>query len=56
MRTYIWNLIYSTNESFHRKKLMDLDNRFVVAKEEGEGVGRTGNLELIDANYCLGNG
>ena len=36
------------------KKSMDLENRLVVAK--GEGVGWTGNLGLIDANYCLWNG
>ena len=35
------------------KKLTDLENRLVVAKKEGEGVGRTGNLGLIDANYCI---
>ena len=35
------------------KKLMDLENRLVVAKGEGDGLGRTGNLGLIDANYCL---
>ena len=33
------------------EKLMDLENRLVVAKEEGEGVGWTGNQGLIDANY-----
>ena len=38
------------------KKLMDLENRLVVAKGEGEGVGWTGNLGLIDANYGLWNG
>ena len=38
------------------RKLMDLENRLVVAKGEGEGVGGTGNLGLIDANYCLWNG
>ena len=38
------------------KELMDLENRLVVAKGEGEGVGWTGNLGLIDANYCLWNG
>ena len=26
------------------KKLKDLENRLVVAKEEGEGMGWTGNL------------
>ena len=35
------------------KKLMDLENRLVVAKGEGEGVEWTGNLGLIDAKYCL---
>ena len=38
------------------KKLMDLENRLVVAKQEGEGVGWTGNWGLIDANYCLWKG
>ena len=32
------------------KKLMDLENRLVVAKVEGVGVGSTGNLGLTDAN------
>jgi len=35
------------------KKIMDLENRLVVTKEEGEGVEGIGNLGLIDANYCL---
>ena len=38
------------------KKFMDLENRLVVAKKEGEGVGQTGNLGLTDAHYCLRNG
>ena len=38
------------------QKIMDLENRLVVAKGEGEGVGWTGNLGLIDVNYCLWNG
>jgi len=35
-----------------------LENRLVVAKgeEEGEGVGWTGSLGLIDVNYCLWDG
>ena len=54
--TYICSLIYGTNEHFHReKKLMDLENRLVVAKMEEEGVGWTGNLGLIDANYFIWN-
>ena len=38
------------------KKIMDMENTLVVAKGEGEGMGWTGNLGLIDANYCLWNG
>ena len=38
------------------EKLMDLENRLMVAKGEGEGVGWTGSLRLIDVNYCLWNG
>ena len=41
---------------YTEKKLMDLENRLVVAKGEEEGVGWTGNWELMDANYCLWNG
>ena len=37
------------------KKIMDLENRLVVAKGEREGVGWTVNWGLIEANYCLGN-
>ena len=38
------------------KKIMDLQNRFVVAKGEGEGVRWLGSWRLIDTNYCLWNG
>ena len=38
------------------KKLMDLENRLVVAKREGEEVGGTGSLGLIHVNYCLWSG
>ena len=38
------------------KKIMDLENRLVVAKGEGEGVGWMGCLGFIDMNYCLPNG
>ena len=37
------------------KKIMNTENRLVVAKGEGEGVGWTGNLGLMDVNYCLSN-
>ena len=36
------------------KKLVDLENRLVVAL--WEGVVWTGNLGLIDANYCIWSG
>ena len=38
------------------KKIMDLENRLVVAKGEGKGVGWIGSLWLIDANYCIWSG
>ena len=38
------------------KKIMDLENRFVVAKGEREGVGWIGSLGLIDAECCLQDG
>ena len=38
------------------KKIMDLENRLVVAKGEGEGGGWLGSLGLIDTNYCLWSG
>ena len=33
------------------KKIMDLQNRLVVAKEEWEGMGWMWSLGLIDADY-----
>ena len=38
------------------KKIMDLENRLVVAKGKGERVGQVGNLGLIVADYYLWNG
>ncbi len=38
------------------KKIMDLENRLIVAKGEGEGVRGTGSLGFRDADYCLWNG
>ena len=37
------------------KKIMDIENRLVVAKGAGNGVDG-GNLVLIDVNFCLWNG
>ena len=36
------------------KKLIDLEDRLVVAKRE-EGMGWNGNMWLIDANDCIWN-
>ena len=33
------------------KKIMDMENRLVVDKGDGEGVGGTGNVGFIHANY-----
>ena len=38
------------------KKLMDLENRLVVARGQVRGVGWTGSLGFIDANYCIWSG
>ena len=35
------------------KEITDMENRFVVAKGEGEGAGWTGSLGSIDANYYI---
>ena len=47
----MWNLKYGTNEHIYR--LTDMEKRPAVAKWEGEGVGWTGSLELVDANYYI---
>ena len=45
---------------FTQTKIIDLENRLVVAWEEegveGEGVGGIGSMGLTDANYCSLNG
>ena len=38
------------------KKIMDMENRLVVPKEWGEGVGWAGSLGLVEANYGIWNG
>jgi len=44
-----WNYLQNRN------KLMDMENRPVVANGEGKGVGWTGSLGLVDANYYIEN-
>ena len=36
------------------KKILDMENRLVVAKGEGEGLGWSGSLGLIDADIVFG--
>ena len=48
----MWNLKYGTNET-NRNRLTGIKNRFVVTKEEGKGVGWTGSLGLVGANYYI---
>ena len=42
--------------STKQKQIVDIKDRLVVAKGEGEGVGWAGSLGLIDANYCIWSG
>ena len=37
------------------KKLINLENRLVIAKGKGEEVEQIGSLGLIDADYCPWN-
>ena len=53
--TYIWNLIHSTNEPFHRKENHGLGEDSCGYQGRG-GVEWMGSLGLIDADSCLWNG
>ena len=54
---YMWNLKHGTNEPINKtNRITDMENRLVVAKGEGEGVGWTGSLGLVDTNYYIENG
>ena len=50
--TYIWNLICSINNPFHRKETHGLGKQNCGCQGEGEGVVWTGNLGSRDENYC----
>ena len=39
---------------YTEKKIMDLESKLLV--DEGEEVGWTGSLELVDANYGIWSG
>ena len=56
MISLLFGISYMAQMNFStEKKLMDLENRLVVAQEEGDRVRWTGSLGLTDANYCLWN-
>ena len=50
--TYIWNLIYSTSEHFHRKETHGRGEQ----TWQGGGSGMDWEFGLIDENYCFWNG
>ena len=55
--TYMWNVKYDTNEHIYEtNRLTDTENRLVVAKRDVVEEGWIGNLELMEANYYIGNG
>ena len=51
--TYIWTVIYSTKENFHRKEAYGPGEETCGCQGGG---GWTGSLGLIDANYCIWGG
>jgi len=59
--TYIWNLKNNKNEGIipkkthrYRKRLTDIENKFVVTKAEKErGEGQTRSMGLTDTNYYI---
>ena len=57
MKSLISGISYTAQVNLStEKKIIDLENRLVIAKGEGEGVGWIRNLGLIDADYSLWNG
>ena len=53
----MWNLKYGTNEPIYKAETdSEMKSRLVVAGVRGEGVGWTGSLRLVDANYYIENG
>ena len=50
----MWNLVYGTNEPIYKIETLDVENKLMVS--DGEGVGTTGSLGLVDANCCIWSG
>jgi len=51
--TYIWNLIYGTDELIYRKKNSWTWRAHLWLPSGGEGIGWIGRLGLVDANSCI---
>ena len=51
--TYMWNLKYGTNAPIFRTETLTLRTDLWLSKGRGEGVGWTGSLGLVDANYYI---
>ena len=52
----LWTLTNDTHEAVYRKETHGLENRFGVARLEGEAAGRTGMWRSIHPNYSLWRG
>ena len=54
---YVWNLSYDTNEPVHKTET-DRSQREQTCCQggKGEGMGWTGSLGFVDANYYIENG
>ena len=56
MISHIWNLIYGTNEPFHRKENHGLGEQTCGCPRGEGGSGMESELGLIDADYCPWSG
>ena len=56
MISHIWNLIYSTNETFHRKENHGHEEQTYGGQEGAGESGKDWEFGLTDVNYCLWNG
>ena len=51
--TYMWTLKYGTNESVYKMETHRHREQTCGGRGGGEGVGWTGSLGLVDANYDI---
>ena len=50
---HVESKIWTNDLSTKQKQIMDLEDRLVFARGEGEGVGWFGSLGLVDKNRCI---